>query len=127
MAMIKFSKLMLEGKPIDVYNGGAMRRDFTYIEDIVEGFVKAIERPLAYEVINLGNNNPTGLQTYIELLEKKWGITAEKNLMPMQAGDVKVTYADITKAQNLLGYNPKTSVEEGIHNFVEWYKSFYSV
>jgi UDP-glucuronate 4-epimerase len=125
MALFKFSKLMLEGQPIDVYNSGAMRRDFTYIDDIVEGFVRAIERPLGYEVINLGNNNPVDLETFIETLEKKWGIIAEKNLMPMQAGDVKVTYADITKAKALLGYEPKTLVEEGIHNFVEWYRDFY--
>jgi UDP-glucuronate 4-epimerase len=127
MALFKFSKLMLEGKPIDVYNSGAMRRDFTYIDDIVDGFVRAIERPLGYEIINLGNNNPVDLDDFISILEKEWGMTAEKNLMPMQAGDVKVTYADITKAKELLGYNPHTSVEEGIHNFVEWYKKFYGV
>ncbi len=125
MALFKFTKLMLEGKPIDVYNSGDMRRDFTYIDDIVDGFVRAIAHPQKYEIINLGNNNPVTLEAFIEALEAEWGMKAEKNLMPMQAGDVQVTYANINKAKELLGYDPKTSVVEGIHNFVEWYKAFY--
>lgn len=127
MALFKFTKLMLEGKPIDVYNSGDMRRDFTYIDDIVSGFVGALNNPQQYEIINLGNNSPVTLEEFIAVLESTWGIAAEKNLMPMQAGDVQVTYADIQKAQTLLGYEPKTSVQEGVHNFVEWYKKFYSV
>jgi UDP-glucuronate 4-epimerase len=125
MALFKFSKLMKEGSPIDVYNEGNMRRDFTYIDDIVDGFVRAIERPFKHEVINLGNNNPVELGTFIDILEEKWGMKANRNYMPIQQGDVKETYADITKAQTLLGYEPKTNVEEGIHNFVEWYRDFY--
>jgi UDP-glucuronate 4-epimerase len=126
MALFKFSKLMLEGKPIDVYNNGDMRRDFTYVDDVVEGFVRAIERPFSYEVINLGNSSPVALEAFITVLENEWGVEAQKNMMSMQSGDVHTTYADITKARTLLGYEPKTSVEEGVKNFVAWYKKFYS-
>jgi UDP-glucuronate 4-epimerase len=125
MALFKFSKLMKEGKPIDVYNDGNMRRDFTYIDDIVDGFVKALEHPLSYEIINLGNNSPVELDVFIKILEQKLGVPAVRNLMPMQAGDVKETYADITKAQTLLGYAPKTSVDEGVGSFVDWYHAYY--
>ena len=125
MAMLKFAHLMKEGKPIDIYNNGQMRRDFTYIDDIVAGFVLAIQKPFAYEIINLGNSSPVELEVFISLLEKNLNVVATKNMMPMQAGDVHQTYADITKARELLGFEPKTSVEEGIAHFAEWYKSFY--
>jgi UDP-glucuronate 4-epimerase len=127
MALFKFTELIRAGKSIDVYNGGDMRRDFTYIDDVVSGFVAAIERPQKYEIINLGNSSPVKLEDFISVLETEWGLKAEKNMMPMQAGDVQVTYADITKAQQLLGYSPKTSVTEGVKHFVAWYKTFYRV
>lgn len=126
MALFKFTNAMQKGEPIDVYNNGEHRRDFTYIDDIVAGFVAALERPLpGYEIINLGNGAPVELMSFIEVLEKELGIQAQKNMLPMQEGDVKETYADITKARELLGYAPETKVEKGIHEFVVWYRGFY--
>lgn len=126
MALFKFTRHMLNGDPIDVYNDGDLRRDFTYIDDIVEGFVQALEKPLGYEVINLGGGSPIALGYFIEVLEKDLGLTAEKNMLPMQEGDVFETYADTTKAKELLGFRAKTSIEEGVKQFVSWYRDFYN-
>lgn len=124
MAMLKFADLISKGEPIDVYNHGKLRRDFTYIDDIVAGFILAVEKPLGYEVLNLGRGAPVELLTYIELLETALGKSAEKNFLPMQPGDVLETYADTTKAQSLLGYTAVTGIEEGINSFADWYKSY---
>lgn len=124
MAMLKFAQKIDAGEPIDIYNNGDLRRDFTYIGDIVEGFVRAIEQPLDYEIINLGNGRPVELLHFIELLEKALGKTVQKNLLPMQQGDVYETYADTSKAKELLGFQAKTNFEEGIQNFAQWYRSY---
>ena len=125
MAMLQFAQKISAGEPIDIYNQIDLRRDFTYIDDIVEGFVRAIETPLGYEIINLGNGSPVALLDFVEALEKKLGVVARKNLLPMQEGDVYETYADITKARELLGYEPKTSFDDGVQAFVDWYNNFY--
>jgi UDP-glucuronate 4-epimerase len=127
MALFKFTHAMMHDEPIDVYNSGEHRRDFTYIDDIVSGFVAAVYTPLPYEIINLGNGSSVHLLSFIEMLEKELGITAQKNLLPLQEGDVFETYADTHKAHELLGYTPKTSVAEGVKHFVAWYRAFYNV
>ncbi len=124
MALFKFSELIQKGKPIDVYNEGKLQRDFTYIDDIVDGFNSAIERPHGYEIINLGNGSPVALLNFIKLLEKEFGVTAQKNMFPMQEGDVFETYANTNKANALLGYEPKVTLEEGVRRFVSWYKEY---
>lgn len=141
MAYFKFTKAMLAGKPIDVYNNGKMKRDFTYVDDIVEGVVRIIENPpevdeticknepesAPYRVYNIGNNKPVELGRYIEVLEEALGIKAEKNMMPMQPGDVPATYADIDPLVNDVGFKPDTTIEEGLGKFIEWYRDYYSV
>lgn len=129
MAYFKFVKAISEGRPIDVYNNGDMRRDFTYIDDIVSGVIGSLtlEGLDMYEVFNLGNHRSENLLDFIETIEDALGKKATKNFMPMQAGDVYETYADITKAQTKLNYQPTTPISEGIPKFVEWYKSFYGV
>ena len=122
MAMWKFTKNILEGKEIEVYNFGNMKRDFTYVADIVEGILLALRKEFDHEIINLGNNNPVALNYFIELIEKATGKQANKNMMEMQPGDISVTCADISKAKRLMGWEPKTSIEEGIKRFVEWFK-----
>lgn len=123
MALFKFVKNILEDKPIDVYNYGNMKRDFTYVSDIVQGVLAAIDNPFAYEIINLGNNQPVEINKFIGIIEKNLGKKARLNLMPIQPGDVMITYADIKKAKRLLSYQPEISIEEGIKKFVEWYLS----
>ena len=145
MAYFSFTKAILEGKPIDVFNYGHMKRDFTYIDDIVEGVIRVMHRlpqpnsqwsgdhpdPATsyapYEVFNIGNNNSVELMKFIEVLEDHLGIKAEKNLLPMQAGDVQVTYADVDDLNKSVGFKPSTSIEEGIKKFVDWYKAYYKV
>jgi len=124
MALFKFVKNILEDKPIDVYNYGKMKRDFTYISDIVQAVLAAVDNPFPYEIINLGNNNPIELSYFIECIENALGKKAKKNMMPMQQGDVIITYADISKAEKLLSYKPKIKIEEGIKRFVKWYKCY---
>lgn len=124
MAMLKFAKLMMGGEPIDIYNNGDLRRDFTYIDDIVAGFVLALQKPLGYEVINLGNGKPVELLHFVELLEDSLGVQARKNFLPMQQGDVYETYADTTKAKALLGFEAKTSFADGIQSFAQWFRSY---
>lgn len=126
MALLKFAHLIKEGKPIDVYNQGDLRRDFTYIDDIVTGFVLAVEKPLGYEIINLGRGQATELLTYITELETALGMKALKNMMPMQAGDVYETFADTDKAKQLLGFEAQVSVAEGIPHFAAWFKQYYA-
>ena len=129
MAMFKFTKNIFEDKPIDVYNFGNMKRDFTYIDDIVDGTIKAIDFCLnsedICEIINLGNSKPVELNYFIELLEKEIGKEARKNFLPLQPGDMLETYADITKAKKILGWEPKTGIEEGVKKFVKWYRDYY--
>ncbi|MGZ5609211.1 MAG: NAD-dependent epimerase [Methylobacter sp.] len=145
MSPILFARNISEGKPIDVFNYGNHRRDFTYIDDIVEGVIRVIDQPAQanadwssenpdpatsfapYRIYNIGNNNPVHLLTFIETLEKYLGKEAIKNLLPMQPGDVPDTYADVSDLVHDLGYKPATSLEDGIRNFVEWYKDFYRV
>lgn len=122
MAPMLFAGAILAGKPINVFNHGKMLRDFTYIDDIVAGTVGALDLGADCEVFNLGNNTPVELGHFIKTIENSLGMKAEKNMMPMQAGDVLKTYADIDRSQELLGYEPKTQLEEGIPRFIEWYK-----
>lgn len=126
MALFKFVKNILKGEKIDVYNKGNMKRDFTYVSDIVSGVLSAIDKPMGYEIFNLGNNNPVTLNKFISSIEKALGKKAKKNLLGMQPGDVKKTYADIDKAQKKLGYSPKTDIKEGIDKFISWYKEYYN-
>ncbi|HSC53844.1 MAG TPA: NAD-dependent epimerase [Phnomibacter sp.] len=145
MALFLFTKAMLEGKPINVFNHGDMERDFTYVDDIVEGLVRVILNPAQpdpawdpkdpacntssapYRIYNIGNNAPVKLTAYIEAIEEHLGIKAERNLLPMQAGDVPRTYADVTSLISDLGYKPETSVKAGVANFVDWYLSYFNI
>lgn len=136
MAYFKFTKAILEGQAIDVYNNGVMQRDFTYIDDIVEGIVRlmpkapAMQRPDAshakapFKVYNIGNNNPVELAHFIAAIEVATGIDAKRNNLPMQAGDVPVTYADVDDLMANVGFKPDTSIEEGIERFVRWYREY---
>ena len=129
MALFLFTKAALENKTIDVFNNGEMLRDFTYIDDIVEGIVRVIDNPHKttppYKVYNIGNNNPVKLMDFIEAIENKLGSKIEKNMMPIQPGDVPATYADVSDLVNDLGYKPATPVQEGVDNFVNWYLDFF--
>ncbi len=144
MAMFSFTKAILEGKPIDVFNNGKMRRDFTYIDDIVEGVVRVADRvpqastPLAgekhpgvsdapYRVYNIGNNQPVELGRFIEVLEAALGVTAEKRYLPMQPGDVLATYADVDDLTRDVGFHPSTPIEDGVAKFVAWYRDYYKM
>ena len=127
MSYFLFTKSFFEGGVINIFNKGDMFRDFTYIDDIIDGFVSAIKEPLDFEVINLGCGNPVKLEDFIKTLEEIIGLEVKKNNLPMQPGDVYKTWADITKAKRLLNYEPKTSINEGLLNFVEWYKSYYNL
>ncbi|MBN1276374.1 MAG: NAD-dependent epimerase [Deltaproteobacteria bacterium] len=127
MALFLFTEAILKKRPINVYNCGNMKRDFTYIDDIVEGTIAALKRPAPYEIFNLGNSNPVQLLEFIGILEKELGEKAEKNMLPMQPGDVPETKADISKSHELLGFHPKTSVQEGIKRFVAWYRDYYMI
>ncbi len=125
MALFKFTQLILDGKDIPVFNHGDMKRDFSYIDDIVNGVVAAIDNPFPYEIINLARGECRTLTEYIDELEKHLEVKVERHMLPMQAGDVPQTYGDISKAKELLGYEPKTSISEGVKMFVEWYKGYY--
>jgi UDP-glucuronate 4-epimerase len=125
MALFKFTEKILKGEAIEVYGEGQMQRDFTYIDDIVAGTIAALEKDLNFEIFNLGRGNPSGLMDFIEILEKNLGIEAKKEFLPMQKGDVSLTYADISKAKEMLNWQPKVSLEEGVANFVDWYKKYY--
>ncbi len=145
MALFLFTKAILEGRPIDVFNEGRMRRDFTYIDDIVEGVVRVVDRVATpnpawsgdapdpgtsaapYRLYNIGNNNPVELLRLIELLEQALGRAAQKRMLPMQPGDVPATYADVDDLMRDVGFRPATSIEEGVRRFVAWYRSFYAM
>lgn len=124
MAYFSFTKAILEEKPIDVYNFGNMRRDFTYIDDIVQGIVSAIDLGAKNEIFNLGNSHPESLSTLIEIIEEAVGKKAKIRQLPMQAGDVEATYADISHSHSKLGFFPKISLREGISRFINWYKTY---
>lgn len=145
MALFLFTKAILEDRPIDVFNNGKMLRDFTYVEDIVEGIVRLIKFPAKpnpewsgdapdpatsfapYKIYNIGNNNPVELAYFIETIEKCLGKKAIKNYMPIQKGDVPRTYANVDDLMNDVGYKPDTSLEYGIGQFIDWYKSYYKI
>jgi len=125
MAYFSFTKDILAGKTIKVFNYGKMERDFTYIDDIADGVVSALDKKLGYKILNLGNNKPVKLGYFIECVEKSIGKNAKKKMVPMQLGDVKRTYADIGESKKILGYEPKIGIDEGIEKFVAWYKEYY--
>ncbi|CAA0102476.1 UDP-N-acetylglucosamine 4-epimerase [Zhongshania aliphaticivorans] len=145
MALFKFTSLILQGKPIPVFNHGHHSRDFTYIDDIVEGVIKSSDQvadadpnwsPAApnpatsnapYRIFNIGNGNPAQLSEYIDALEEALGKKAQREMLPMQAGDIPDTHADTHKLQQATGYKPDTSVREGVQKFVAWYRDYYSV
>ncbi|GFO96325.1 NAD-dependent epimerase/dehydratase [groundwater metagenome] len=123
MAIHKFTRLIDQEKEIEMYGDGASRRDYTYISDIVDGIIAALDIKFDYEIINLGNSKVVELQYLIRLIEQNLGKKAKIKKLPDQPGDVPVTYADISKAKRLLGYAPHVSIEEGIERFVQWYRS----
>ncbi len=145
MALFLFTRAILAGKPIDVFNFGKMRRDFTYIDDIVEGVVRTLDQTATANpdwdgfrpdpgsssapsrLYNIGNNNPVELMDLIATLEQALGRTAEKNLLPLQPGDVPATYADVEDLTRAVGFKPATPIEEGVRRFVEWYREFYGL
>ena len=143
MALFLFVKAALEGKTIDVFNNGDMLRDFTYVDDIVEGVTRVIDNPsnanenwtgknpdpstssAPYKIYNIGNNNPVKLMDFIKAIENKLGKKIDKNMMPIQPGDVPATYADVTDLVENLDYKPETSIQEGIDQFVDWFIEFF--
>ncbi len=144
MALFKFTKAMLAGEPIEVFNFGKHRRDFTYVDDIVEGVIRVIDRPVQanpdwesdtpdpgtsnapWRVYNIGNNAPVNLMDYIAALELALGVKAQMKMLPLQAGDVPDTYADVTDLVEQFDYKPSTPVQEGINSFVKWYRDYFS-
>jgi UDP-glucuronate 4-epimerase len=143
MALQKFAKAMIAGEKIQVFNYGRHRRDFTYIDDIVEGVIRVLDRPASsnpdwdgdnpdtrsskapWRVYNIGNNNPVELMDYIEALENSLGVKADKELLPLQPGDVPDTYADVDDLVKEFGYKPSMSVKQGIENFAKWYREYH--
>jgi len=127
MAMWLFTKAILAGKPIQIFNHGKMERDFTYVDDIVQGIVACLDRDGLdpYEVFNLGNHRSEKLSEMISILEKELGVEAKKEFLPMQPGDVPATYADIEQARKKLGFEPHTNINEGIRKFVAWYREYH--
>ena len=127
MAMFLFTKAILEGRPIDVFNHGKMRRDFTYVDDVVEGTLRVLDRPTAYAIFNIGNHEPVLLLDYIAALEKALGRKAELEMKPMQPGDVKATYADTRALRDAVGFAPSTPLAAGLARFADWFKSYYQL
>jgi len=145
MALFLFTKAMLEGRPIQVFNNGQMTRDFTYVDDIIESLIRLLDKPAApapafdpakpdpatswapHRVFNIGNSNPTPLMAYIEAVEQALGITADKQFLPMQPGDVPATAADTSALEAWVGFKPNTPVHVGVARFVAWYREFYAV
>ena len=137
MAYFSFTKKILNGETINVFNNGKMKRDFTYIDDIVAGIIKIIDlKPslqsaketnakAPYKIYNIGNNQPVTLRRFITAIETASGKKAKENLLPMQAGDVPITYADVDDLIADIGFKPSTTIEQGIEKFVEWYKNNY--
>ncbi|KAB2872350.1 MAG: NAD-dependent epimerase [Bacteroidales bacterium] len=144
MALFLFTKAIIAGKPIDVFNNGNMQRDFTYIDDIVEGVIRVLDNPpkgdsnwsgkrpeprssiAPYKVYNIGNSSPVKLLDFIEAIENATGYKALKNFLPLQAGDVPATWADVTDLIENFNYRPNTPIQKGVNEFVSWYKEFYS-
>lgn len=124
MAYFSFTNAILNDQPVEIFNQGKMQRDFTYIDDIVEGTTAAIDLESACEIFNLGNHKPVELLQFVKIIEKSLGKKAQKKLLPMQPGDVPSTYADIEFSRLKLGFSPKVTLEEGIPRFVEWYKEY---
>jgi UDP-glucuronate 4-epimerase len=145
MALFLFTKAILEGRPIDVFNHGQMQRDFTYVDDIVEGVVAVLDRPALsdaeyrsdepdpsasdapYRIFNIGSHHPVPLLDFIGHLESSLGRKADKRMLPMQSGDVPATYADVSALDQWTGVTPKTSIADGIERFVRWYRDYYKV
>ncbi|UCE33990.1 MAG: GDP-mannose 4,6-dehydratase [Deltaproteobacteria bacterium] len=127
MALFLFTEAIINGRPIEIYNFGKMKRDFTYIDDIVEGTIAALDNPFKYEIFNLGNSKSVELMKLIEIIEEELGIVAKKKFLPLQPGDVPETYADIEKTKRLLGFSPKTSIRSGIRSFLSWYRRYYGL
>lgn len=143
MALFIFTKAILEGRPIDVYNEGKIKRDFTYISDIIGGITRILDKqPMPakeqeeshsgsttapYKIYNIGHSSPVRLMDFIDSIERKLGIEAQKNLLPMQPGDVPMTWADTSELQKDFGYQPTTSIDEGIGRFLDWYQTYYQV
>lgn len=122
LAIHKFARLMQSGQPIPVFGDGNTSRDYTYVDDTVDGVIAATEKEFGYEIINLGESQTVELDRLIELLEQAMGVKAEINRQPAQPGDVPITFANIEKAQRLLGYNPQVKIEDGIPRFIEWFR-----
>jgi UDP-glucuronate 4-epimerase len=122
LSIYKFTRAMTRGEPVEVYGDGSARRDFTYIDDILQGVVACVERELGFEIINLGESRTVSVNELVRLLEKELGRPADVRRLPAQPGDVPITHADITKAKRLLGYEPRVPIEAGIARFVEWFK-----
>jgi UDP-glucuronate 4-epimerase len=127
MAIRKFTRCLFEGRALDLYGDGSSRRDYTYIDDIVSGVVKSLDAPPGYRVYNLGESVTISLSGLAELLERATGIRGKRNFLPPQAGDVPVTFADISRARSEIGYDPRTSMEDGIRKFVGWYREMSSI
>ncbi|WP_417328586.1 NAD-dependent epimerase [Halarcobacter sp.] len=127
MAPMLFADAITNDRPIKVFNHGNMSRDFTYIDDIVEGIIKVIDNPTTYNVYNIGNNAPVSLMEFIETLENSIGKEATKNFMPIQDGDVESTFADVNDLIKDFNYKPNTNLRDGIGNFIKWYKGFYKI
>jgi UDP-glucuronate 4-epimerase len=127
MSPVLFARAIMEGRPITVFNHGDMQRDFTYVDDIVEGTLRVLARPAPYEIYNIGNHTPVGLLDYIAALEKALGRKAKLEMKPMQPGDVKVTYADTTALSGAVGFAPSTPLATGLARFAEWFKSYYGL
>jgi len=125
MSPVLFARAIMEGRPILVFNHGDMQRDFTYVDDIVEGTLRVLARPAPYAVYNIGNHEPVGLLDYIATLEKVLGRKARLEMKPMQPGDVKATYADTDELRRAVGFAPSTPLETGLARFAQWFKSYY--
>ncbi len=123
MAICRFTKLINESKEIELYGDGKSQRDYTFISDIVEGIISALNKDFNFQIFNLGNSNPTNLSYLISLIEKNLGKSAKIKYLPEQPGDPSITFADISKSKRMLNYEPKVKIEEGIKRFVEWYKN----
>lgn len=133
MAYFKFADQIMKGETIDIYNDGKMERDFTYVDDIIKGIISLIDMPPSgaseshHRILNIGRSSPVNLLNFVELLEKHLGRKANKHYLPLQAGEILSTWADTTALRNLTGYSPSTDLEEGIRNFVAWYKSYHGI
>jgi UDP-glucuronate 4-epimerase len=126
MAIHQFTRLILNGDPVPMFGDGSTRRDYTYIDDILEGLIACIDKPLSYEIINLGEHHTTSLRELIDLIADSCDRPAIIDQRPLQPGDVEITYADVSKAQVLLGYRPSFTMKEGIRRFVAWYREVHN-